>query len=244
VSYSTTPQAIGRTSLISTTVFLAGLSLAFADLQKVDNVAEESLTNAARAAVATLEKVGQPISDDDRIRLFATFEKPGSQAIGMVQEVLDRYCLLGIRINEEGWLSTTVASNNLADHQLVQGKWKYFLIKINNESAVKAPLAARSPQELWPEELKNAEAGADVTSADANGWYRWMGLQTYDPPLTSDSPGPTVRYLVLGIFGRDQGMRAANLEFYFNGGAVSQGHYTSQRLLFDVVPAAQAAAKK
>jgi hypothetical protein len=50
--------------------------------------------------------------------------------------------------------------------------------------------------------------------------------------------------LVLGIFGRDQGMRAANLEFYFNGGAVSQGHYTSQRLLFDVVPAAQAAAKK
>jgi hypothetical protein len=71
-----------------------------------------------------------------------------------------------------------------------------------------------------------------------------MGLQTYDPPLTSDSPGPTVRYLVLGIFGRDQGMRAANLEFYFNGGAVSQGHYTSQRLLFDVVPAAQAAAKK
>jgi hypothetical protein len=232
-----------RASLVGATMFLAGLSSGFAELHKVDNVAQESLTDAARAAVATLEKVGQPISDTDRTHLFAAFERSGVESIGAVQEILDRYCLLGIRINEEGWLSTTVASNELADHQLNKGKWKYFLVKINNESAVKAPISARSPQELLPDELKIAETGTGASPAEPYGWYRWLGLRTYEPPLVSDSPGPTVRYLVLGIFSRDQGMRAVDLEFYFNGGAVSQGHYTTQRLLFDVAPAAPVEAK-
>jgi hypothetical protein len=227
-----------RVSFVCTTVFIATLSPVLADLHKVDNVSQEGLTEAAKAAIATLEKVGQPISDADRIRLFAAFDKFGIQSVGAIQDILDRYCLLEIRINEEGWLSTTMASNELADRLLVKGKWKYFLVKINNESAVKAPIAARSPQELLPDELKNAETETNASSAGPDSWYRWIGLQTHDPPLTSVSPGPTLRYLVLGIFSRDQGMRAANLEFYFVGGAVSQGHYTSQRILFDVAPAA------
>jgi hypothetical protein len=226
-----------KASFVSTTVFLAALSLALGDLHKVDNVSLESLMEAAKAAVATLEKVGQPISDADRTRLFVAFGKSGIDGVGAIQDILDPYCLLGIRINEEAWLSTTVASSELANHRLIQGKWKYFLIKINNESAVKAPIETRSPQELQPDELKNAEAGTSASSAGPDSWYRWIGLRTYDPALTSNSPGPTARYLVLGIFSRDQGMRAADLEFYFSGGAVSQGHYTSQRLLFDVVPA-------
>ena len=226
-----------KASFLSTTVFLAALSPALGELHKVDNVSLESLTEAAKAAVATLEKVGQPISDADRTRLFAAFGKSEIDAVGAVQDILDRYCLLGIRINEEGWLSTTVAANELANHRLIQGKWKYFLIKINNESAVKAPIVTRSPQELLPDELKNAETGTSASSAGPDNWYRWIGLQTYDPALTSNSPGPTARYLVLGVFSRDQGMRAADLEFYFSGGAVSQGHYTSQRLLFDALPA-------
>jgi hypothetical protein len=42
---------------------------------------------------------------------------------------------------------------------------------------------------------------------------------------------------VMGIFSRDEGVRAADLEFFFAGGAVSQGHYTSKRLLFEIAPA-------
>jgi hypothetical protein len=223
-------------SLVGVTMVIAALTPAFGDLRKIDNVSLESLTEVAKAAVATLDKVGQPISNPDRTRLFAAFEKSGIEGVGEIQDILDHYCLLGIRINEEGWLSATVASNGVADHRLIQRKWKYFLIKINNESAVKAPIVARSPQELLPDELKDAEMGSR-TSAGPDSWYRWIGLQTYEPTLTSDSPGATARYLVLGIFSRDQGMRAADLQFYFSGGAVSQGHYTSQRLLFDVISA-------
>jgi hypothetical protein len=223
-------------SLVSVTMLIGALGPALGDLHKIDNVSLESLAEVAKAAVATLEKVGQPISDPDHARLFAAFEKSGIEGVGEIQDILDRYCLLGIRINEEGWLSATVASNELADHRLIQGKWKYFLIKINNESAVKAPIVTKSPQELLPDELNSAEMGSR-TSVRPDSWYRWIGLQTYEPALTINSPGPTARYLVLGIFSRDQGMRAADLEFYFSGGAVSQGHYTSQRLLFDVVSA-------
>ena len=223
-------------SLVSVTMLIGALGPASGDLHKVDNVSLESLAEVAKAAVATLDKVGQPIRDPDRARLFAAFEKSGIEGVGEIQDILDRYCLLGIRINEEGWLSATVASNELADHRLIQGKWKYFLIKINNESAVKAPIVTKSPQELLPDELNSAEMGPR-TSVRPDSWYRWIGLQTYEPALTINSPGPTARYLVLGIFSRDQGMRAADLEFYFSGGAVSQGHYTSQRLLFDVVSA-------
>jgi hypothetical protein len=223
-------------SLVSVTMLIGAFGPALGDLHKIDNVSLESLAEVAKAAVATLEKVGQPISDPDRARLFAAFEKSGIEGVGEIQDILDRYCLLGIRINEEGWLSATVASNELADHRLIQGKWKYFLIKINNESAVKAPIMTKSPQELLPDELNSAEMGSR-TSVRPDSWYRWIGLQTYEPALTINSPGPTARYLVLGIFSRDQGMRAADLEFYFSGGAVSQGHYTSQRLLFDVVSA-------
>jgi hypothetical protein len=229
-------------SLVSVTMLIGALGPALGDLHKIDNVSLESLAEVAKVAVATLEKVGQPISDPDRARLFAAFEKSGIEGVGEIQDILDRYCLLGIRINEEGWLSATVASNELADHRLIQGKWKYFLIKINNESAVKAPIVTKSPQELLPDELNSAEMGSR-TSVRPDSWYRWIGLQTYEPALTINSPGPTARYLVLGIFSRDQGMRAADLEFYFSGGAVSQGHYTSQRLLFDVVSAVPADGK-
>jgi hypothetical protein len=224
-------------SFLSATVFFAALGPAAGDLRKVDNISLEYLTEAANAAVAILEKVGEPVSENDRIHLSAALKKPGIESIGTIQDILDRYCLLGIRINEEGWLSTTLASNELADRRLVKGRWKYFLIKISNESAVKAPILVRSPQELLSDELKDAETLPTKSSTRPDSWYRWIGLQTFDPQLTSESPGLTLRYLVLGIFSRDQGMRAADLEFYFSGGAVSQGHYTSQRLLFDVAPA-------
>lgn len=230
--------------LLGATMFLESMSPSLAGLKKVDNVAFETLVQAGKAAVATLKELGQPVSDPDRARLLAAFKMSGHQGIGEIQDVLDRYCLLEIYINEEGWLSAIAASDDPADRLLIQSKWKAFLVKVYNESAVKAPIGVRSAQELLPDELKDAEEQASDRFEKADSWYRWIGLKTVqDAVAIQDLPGNSVHYLVLYIFSRDQGMRAADLEFYFSGGAVSQGHYVRKQLLFNTAPAASAAGR-
>jgi hypothetical protein len=119
---------------------------------------------------------------------------------------------------------------------LEQGKWRAFLVKVYNESSVKADIRVRSPQTLSPEELKAAELGKTPPASDPHVWYRWLGLQLYpDAVPRTELPGSMVSYLVLGLFSRDEGIRAADLEFYFGGGAVSQGHYVNRRMLFEIV---------
>ena len=81
----------------------------------------------------------------------------------------------------------------------------------------------RSPQELSAKQLEQAEAAAGTDTTDSGDWYRWIGLRKVEPPLEPmEFRTTTVRYLVLGIFSRDRGMRSATLEFYLGGGAVTQ----------------------
>ena len=230
--------AVGIRFLAGAIVLLWLLEPGAAQIRKIDNVSLENLIDASKVAVATLDKIGQPISDEDKKRLAEAWEMSGDQAKGRIQEILDRYALLEIRIDEEAWLKAYVASVDPAVRPLTQGKWKAFLVKVYNESPVKASINVRSPQTLSPEELKDAEAGIMKEAAAPYDWYRWLGLQIYPDAITPQKfVSSTVSYLVLGIFSRDEGVRAADLEFYFGGGAVSQGHYVNKRLLFEIEPA-------
>jgi hypothetical protein len=205
-----------------------------AQIHKVDDVSIENLIDASKVAVATLDQLGQPMSAEDKTALAAAWGMSGDAASGKIQDILDRYCLLEVRIDEEAWLKANAASLDPADRRLVKGKWKAFLVKVYNQSAVSAPINVRSPQSISLDELKKAESG-NLGNSDRQSWYRWLGLQIYPPAITPKNfAGSTLSYLVLGLYSRDEGMRAADLEFYFGGGAVSQGHYVNKRLLFDI----------
>ena len=224
------------TLLASAVVLLTLVSPAGAQFRKIDDVSLENLIDGSKVALATLDQIGQPISDADRTELEKAWAMSGDAAQGKIQEIMDRYCLLEIRIDEEAWLSAFPASNNPSDRQLVKGKWRAFLVKVYNESPVKADVLVRSPQTMSPEELEVAENGEAPPASDPHGWYRWLGLQIYPEAVQrKEFVGSMVRYMVLGIFSRDEGMRAADLEFYFGGGAVSQGHYVNRRMLFEIV---------
>jgi len=232
--------ALATRSLLVGSVICVWLSQpSLAQIRKVDDVSLENLINVSKVAVATLAKIGQPISEADRTSLLAAWELSGDEAKGKIQDIMDRYCWLEIRIDEEAWLRVNVANPNPSNRPLAQDKWKAFLVKVYNESPVKAEINVRSPQDLTPDELKAAEAGQPAPDAP-DSWYRWLGVKVY-PNATAikELPGSMVRYLVLGIFSRDEGLRAADLEFYFGGGVVSQGHNVNTRLLFEVVPAAK-----
>lgn len=56
------------------------------------------------------------------------------------------------------------------------------------------------------------------------------------PNATPATPfrGATVHYVVAGIFSRDSGLRGAELEFYLQGGPVTQGHFVDERVLFNI----------
>jgi hypothetical protein len=224
----------GRRLLAGSVICLWLFEPSLAEIRKVDNVSLENLIDASRVAFATLDKVGQPISEADRKRLLVAWELSGDEGKGTIQDIMDRYCWLEIRIDEEAWLKAYAASPSPSDRTLVKGKWKAFLVKVYNESPVKAAVNVRSPQELSADELKEVEVGTDSSPPKPDSWYRWLGLKIYPNAIAArDFPGSTVRYLVLGIFSRDEGLRAADLEFYFSGGAVSQGHYVNKRLLFE-----------
>jgi hypothetical protein len=208
-------------------------------IRKADNVALENIVDASKVAVATLDQIGHPIREADRKLLEEAWTQTGDVASDRIQEVMDRYAWFDLRVNEEAWLKVETATTNLEDRPLVKGEWTPFLIKVHNESASDAPIGIRARQALHEDELAEAEKGGAGLS-DGDAWYRWLAVKIYaNAEALKPVHGTKVHYLVVGIFSRDAGMRSAELEFHLQGGPVTEGHFTSKRVLFEVKPPTQ-----
>ena len=84
------------TLLASAVVLLTLVSPAGAQFRKIDDVSLENLIDGSKVALATLDQIGQPISDADRTELEKAWAMSGDAAQGKIQEIMDRYCLLEI----------------------------------------------------------------------------------------------------------------------------------------------------
>ena len=79
---------------------------------------------------------------------------------------------------------------------------------------------------------------------DADSWFRWVALRLYqDPPMVKNLSGHQLDYLVLQLYSRDAGIRAADFVFYLGGGPVARGHYADTTLLFYIKSASPTAHK-
>ena len=67
---------------------------------------EENVAQLLRA----LADLGSAIPEDDRVRLDVGAGVPDDEAIGTIQEVLDRYALLQVHIDDEAWFKISPAS--------------------------------------------------------------------------------------------------------------------------------------
>ena len=233
LSHAMTNRIGARVALLATVTCLLLMGTSFANLRKLDDVSAENLVHESKAVVSALEKVGQPLDAAELSELRSAWNSPSSIRLAELQDILNKYVLVDIWIDEEGWLRGTVPNVAPKDRLLTQGKWMYYLVRVYNQSGVKAPVEVRSPQELSAKQLEQAEAAAGTDTTDSGDWYRWIGLRKVEPPLEPmEFRTTTVRYLVLGIFSRDRGMRSATLEFYLGGGAVTQRQPLKERLLF------------
>ncbi|MGI9332037.1 MAG: hypothetical protein ACR2RL_02670 [Gammaproteobacteria bacterium] len=203
---------------------------ALAALEMVDFVSASHLAENAEQVVQTLARLGRPLDPTDVARLREAAQQPEREAAGTIQQILDPYCLVGIRIDEEAWLRVRPASTDPNARRLRQHRWRPFLVKVHNEAAVTTPLAVSSPHALAPEQL-----GADTRVQDPDAWYRWAGLNmVLDPPMPARLSGERLDYRVMQMYSREAGVRAADLVFNLGGGQVARGHFADVSLLFYV----------
>lgn len=213
---------------------------AHAQIMKADDASFENLEHESRMLVENLAASGLDLSDAELKQLETAWATKGKEGVGAIQDVLDKHCWFEVRVDDEAWLTLNVASSRPQDRPLMQGKWTSFLVKIYNLSDAQSEINVRSGQALSAEELAAVENGNLTTKDAPDAWYRWLSITK--PSIGPSSvekryPGVSVRYRVVKMISRDQGLRAADIEFFLDGGAVSQGHYTNRRVLFDVAAA-------
>ena len=197
---------------------------------------EENVAQLLRA----LADLGSAIPEDDRVRLDVGAGVPDDEAIGTIQEVLDRYALLTVHIDDEAWFKISPASPDPNSRRLVQSQWKTYLVKVNNEGRITSPLEVRSPQAL-PMEARgpSLEQSSGCDANQPHDWSQWLLLRLFkQPPMQTTLSGRELEYFILQLCSLDTGIRAAEIVFYLGGGQVSQGHYADTHMLFYIEKAA------
>ncbi|MCB1225730.1 MAG: hypothetical protein KDK99_07980, partial [Verrucomicrobiales bacterium] len=126
----------------------AGLALVIsfdanaADLERIEKVDLQPLQVNCNRLLQALQFVGHPLTPEQTARVTLPPNPPGvASKIRIIQETLDPLCLAQVTINPESRVS---AITGPARPLLVENDWALFLIKVNNEAAVTAPLAVSS----------------------------------------------------------------------------------------------------
>ncbi|MCW5626684.1 MAG: hypothetical protein KIT73_18355, partial [Burkholderiales bacterium] len=179
----------------------------------------------------TFDRLGVVVSTADRAILDSVATLSDDEAIGAIQHVLDKYVLASVAIDDEAWFTVVPASPDPRARPLVLGQWATYLVKLNSESRVTAPLEVRSLQALEPSE---ADRSADRECAPRpHDWSHWMLIRMIGAPeMPMNLSGREVEYFAVQLCSLEAGERAAEITFYLGGGQVSQGHYGSAFFLF------------
>jgi hypothetical protein len=227
------------TVFISVAVGGPYLSSACAALPMVDVRETKAVRQHLEENVAQLERaladLGYPIAEKDRALLEATVPLSDDDAISAIQEVLDRYTLLMVHIDDEAWFKIIPASTNPNSRRLIQRQWKAYLVKVNNEGRVTSPLEVRSPQALPIESRDMPQSQSSACEDELHPWSQWLLLKLFKGSMVQTKlSGRELEYFILQLCSLDAGMRAAEIVFYLGGGQVSQGHYADTNMLFYV----------
>ena len=202
------------------------------------NVPLQPLAQQARIIGTTLAYLGQPIAADDRRQIddaiAVTDEEEG---IRQIQSALDKYVLAVVRINPESRVSV---DRGPATPELTESGTRLFLVKVLNEAGVTAPLRvdSRNSGNVFMRSDGSPEPKAVVTTREVR--ERWATISIYDkPPMPRRLSGLAVEYVVLEVFSRDAGQRAAQIAFNVGQGTQDVGYRNDTSILFTALPARQ-----
>lgn len=206
-------------------LLFTGRSLLASTLAPVETVEAQPLIAQCKRLSQALEFVGNPLTPARQQALAkAMSAEDSSEVAAGIQSILDPLCLVGITINPESRVKVTPGP---ARPLLVEGGWTVFLIKVNNEAGVTAPLRAMSP---------NARSMHDSPKEDLRD--RWLDLSTFDKqPLTATLGGLELEYRLISLYSRDRGKREAKLQFDVGQGTQDLGFRNEADFLFTCLPA-------
>ena len=198
---------------------------------------------AMRRLLDALESLGAPLSQQSMQALRATLTSaPSDTALRQSVALLDAATLLEVTLNPEMRVS---AQRGKAEAELVQGGWRTFLIKVQNNAGATTALRIRSPQggsvgrrsSLAIEGVHDFTNGA-VDAAEAA--QRWIATDTFDrAPMLPALSGLSLEYRILQLYSRDAGNREAALVADVGWGEQDLGFRSSVPILFHCKPAQQ-----
>ncbi|HEX7860574.1 MAG TPA: CehA/McbA family metallohydrolase [Verrucomicrobiae bacterium] len=195
-----------------------------------------------KRVIEALNYQGAPLSAEDQqslTDLLAKTPDDDDEATEKAQEILDRYCLLGVQINPE---SRVKVSSGPAKPILAEQGWRTFLVKVHNESGVTAELRALSPhaQSLFSGGSFSTPSDREFRRDPNNipNDSRWLDLQMFNSqPLRKDLSGLPLEYRIIQIYSRDAGQREAKFMFNVGQGSQDLGFRNEADILFTAVPA-------
>jgi hypothetical protein len=200
------------------------------DMKLTREALEDNATQLARAS----ESFPGLLTGEDRGRLKAIAQLPDDEAVGTIQDMLDRHALALVHIDEEAWFTISPATHDPKERRLTQGRWVTYLIKVHNESRVTSPLEMRSSEAITVV-VDSQELGTfpPCEAPSPRDWRRWIHLRLMAPSgMKRTLSGREIEYFVLQACSPYAGTFSANLVFYLGGGQVSQGHYADTSMLF------------
>ena len=211
-----------------------------ASVGKVSQVAEldlQPLLLQVERLKDALQYLGEPLSPPVLAKLRkAAILKDDDEAIELIQDALDPYCLAVVTINPE---SRVKVAEGPAGRQLAQHGWRNFLVKVVNEAGVTAPLRASSPN-AQPTSL----GGWGKERHPPKEWWsklprdRWLELDTFDErPLSPTLSGLELEYRVIQLYSSEPGKRAATVSFDVGQGTQDLGFRSEVALTFKCLPA-------
>ena len=202
-------------------------------------VARQPLGQHAHRVATALEYLGQPLAPADAQLLARSAAEPDDQrAIALIEQALAPYVLLDVTISPESRVSVRQAA---APPVLVEAGSRLFLIRVRNQAGVTAPLRVSSPNagrvsiSSWTSD--NApEPAVRLTERDVA--ERWAEFTIFDkPPMAPRLSGLGLEYLVLDVYSRDRGQRAAEIAIDVGQGSQDVGFRNDVSVLFTATPA-------
>ncbi len=178
--------------------------------------------------------IGQPLPPQTRQKIDeAIATSDDKQAVQLLESALAPHVLATVEINPEARVKVA-RGDAVAD--LAQGGTRAFLVKVINLAHVTSPLRVQSPNAAATVESYRVRPSATpITTSDIRD--RWTQLNFFrKPPLQERLSGLEIEYVILEIFSRDAGQRAAVLGFDVGQGTQDIGFRNDISILFNATP--------
>ena len=181
-----------------------------------------------------LSFLGSALSIDDEKRIMdLQHHAPSQELVQEIQKILDPYCLALININPE---SRVKVLRGNANAKLIQNGWVSYLVKIQNEAGVTAPLEVESPNAATPLHAPSFDHRVDDKKKLTAGQVanRFVEMQIYrNRPMLAHLSGLKLEYAILQLYSKDAGQREIEIGFHVGQGTQDIGFRNTVNILFN-----------